>query len=110
MKTAFSLAVLVIFLVAPGRCFALWEIAHVSREQAKELGLDVRLAADRPNQPNQVRVELEFKAEGTFKEFSPEGKSKDRSGVELQLGEGDNPALTVPLTQDHSNPGRVVVR
>lgn len=59
--------------------------------------------------PNQVRVELEFKTEGEFEEFSPKGKFKDRSGVELRIGEGNNPLVTAPLREDRSKPGRVVV-
>jgi hypothetical protein len=113
MKTAFSLAVLAVLLVAPGRCFALWVIAPVSKERAKEMGVEVRSKAAGPNQ---LRVELEFKTEGTFKEFSPEGKFKDRSSVELRIGEGDNPRLfgslasvTAQLKEDRSKPGRVVV-
>ena len=106
MKTAFSLAVLAVLLVAPGRCFALWEIASVSKEQAKELGMEVRSTAAGPNQ---VRVELEFKTEGTFEGFSPEGKFKEGRGVELRIGEGKNPLVTAPLREDRSKPGRVVV-
>lgn len=59
--------------------------------------------------PNHVIVQLEFKTEGKFEEFSPEGKFKDRSRVELRIGEGDNPPVTAPLREDRSKPGRVVV-
>jgi hypothetical protein len=106
MKTAFSLAVLAVLLVAPGRCFALWSIAPVSKEGAKELGMEVRSTAAGPNQ---VRVELEFKTEGKFERFIPGGKFKDWSGVELRVGEGKNPLVTAPLLEDRSKPGRVVV-
>jgi hypothetical protein len=106
MKTAFNIAVLAILLVAPSRSFALWEIAHVSKEQAKEMGMEVR---SEPAGLNHVRVELEFKTEGRFGEFSPEGKFKDRSRVDLRIGEGDNPPVTAPLREDRSKQGRVVV-
>jgi len=106
MKTPFNIAVLAVLLVAPSPCFALWVIASVSKERAKELGMEVRSKAAGPNQ---VRVELEFKTEGKFEEFSPEGKFKDRSRVELRIGEGDNTAVTAPLREDRSKPGRVVV-
>jgi hypothetical protein len=113
MKTAFSLAVLAVLLVAPGRCFALWGVVSVSKEGSKKLGMEVRSAAAGNNQ---VRVELEFKTEGKFVEFSPEGKFKARSGVEMRIGEGDNPRLfgslasvIAPLKEDRSKPGRVVV-
>jgi hypothetical protein len=97
MKTAFSIAVLAVLLVAPSPCFALWGIAPVSQDQAKELGMQVR---SEPAGPSHVRVELEFK---------PEDKLKDFSGVDLRIGEGDNPPVTAPLREDRSKPGRVVV-
>jgi hypothetical protein len=98
MKTAFNVAVLAVVLVAPSPCFALTLIAPVSKERAKKLGMEVRSEADGPNQ---VRVELEFKAEGPLKNFSR---------VDLRFGEGDNPPLTAPLKEDRSKPGRIVVR
>jgi hypothetical protein len=97
MKTAFGIAALAVLLVATGPCFALWLIAPVSKERAKELGMEVRSTAAGPNQ---VRVELEFKAEGLLKNFSR---------VDLRFGDGDNPPLTAPLQEDRSKPGRVVV-
>jgi hypothetical protein len=109
MKTAFSLAVLAVLLVAPGRCFALWVTASVSKERAKEMGIEVRSEEARPNQ---VRVELEFKTEGEFEKFIPEGKFRDFCGVELRIGDGQNPLVTAPLREDRSKPeqvpGRVV--
>ena len=110
MKTVFNIFVLAVLLVvAPRPCFALWVTASVSKEGAKELGMEVRsMAAD----TNQVRVELEFKTEGKFEGFSPESKSQYRSGVELRIGEGENPLVTAPLREDRSKagqePGRVV--
>src|ERR1700675_469050 len=101
MKTAFSILVLVVLLVAPSPCFALWDIAPVSKELAKKMGMEVR--SERAG-PNHVIVQLEFKTEGKFEEFSPEGKFKDRSRVELRIGEGDNPPVTAPLREDRSKP------
>src|SRR5262245_50733890 len=106
MKTAFSLAVLAVLLAAPGRCFALWLIAPVSKDGAKKLGIEVRSTAAGPDQ---VRVELEFKTEGKLERFIPGGKFQDWSGVELRVGEGKNPLVTAPLQEDRSKPGRVVV-
>jgi hypothetical protein len=98
MKTVFNIFVVAVLLVvAPSPCFALWEIAPVSKEGAKELGMQVR---SEPAGPNHIRVELEFK---------PEGKLKDFSRVDLRIGEGDNPPVTAPLREDRSKPGRVVV-
>lgn len=98
MKTILKTSVVAVLLaVAPSPCFALWEIAPVSRERAKELGMEVRSTAAGPDQ---VRVELEFK---------PEGKLKDFSSVDLRIGARDKPAVTAPLREDRTKPGRVVV-
>jgi hypothetical protein len=70
----------------------------VSKERAKELGMEVRsTAAGR----DLVQVELEFKAEGELKTFSQ---------VDLRFGKGDHIAVTAPLREDRSKPGRIVVR
>ena len=105
MKTAFSIPVLTIVLVAPSPCFASWEIAPVNKKLAKKMGMEFR---SEPAGPNHVRVELEFKTEGELKIFT-EGELKDYSRVELQVGGGDNPAVTAPLREDRSKPGRIVV-
>jgi len=107
MKTFLTIsAVAVLFFVAPGRCFALWGIVQVTKDAAKELGLEVRSTG---TGPNHVIVELEFKTEGRFKEFGPEGKLKEYSRVDLRIGLGDNPPVTAALREDRSKPGRVVV-
>lgn len=98
MKTVFKIAaVAALLVVAPSPCFALWLIAPVSKERAKELDMEVRSEAAGPNH---VRVELECNAEGALKNFSH---------VDLRVGQGDNPPVTAPLREDRSKPGRVVV-
>ena len=42
MKTAFSIAVLAVLLVAPGECFAEWDIENITKDRAKEMGMEVR--------------------------------------------------------------------
>jgi len=107
MKTIVSIVVFAVLLgVAPSPCFALWDVLTVSKEEAKELGLEVRTKAAGQSR---VSVELEFKTEGSFKAFSPDGKFKDRSGVWLCIGQGDNSLLTAALKEDGSKAGRVVV-
>src|SRR5262245_46639530 len=98
MKAVFNIAVLAALLVAPGPCFALWEIAPVAKERAKDLGMEVRSTADGPNH---VRVELEFR---------PVGELKDFSHVDLRVGRGVGPPVTSRLQEDRSRPGRVAVR
>jgi hypothetical protein len=111
MKPIFTISALAfLFVVAPSPCFALWVTVSVSKEQAKELAMEVRSTPAGPNRPNQVRVELEFKTEGKFEKFSPEGKFSGYCGVELRIGEGRDPLVTAPLREDRSGPkpGRVV--
>ena len=97
MKTAFNIVVLAVLLITPGVCFALWDIELVTKDRAKEMGMEVRSVAAGPNH---VTVELEFKTEGQLKDFSR---------VDLRIGEGDNLLVTAALREDRSKPGRVVV-
>jgi hypothetical protein len=107
VKTILSVSALAFFLcVAPSPCFAVWDVVTVSKEEAKALGLLVRT---KPAGPNHVGVELEFKIEGAFKAFSPEGKFRDRSGVWLWIGHGENSLLSAELKEDRSQVGSVVV-
>ena len=98
MKTILSISTAAVILFAvPSPCFALWESVRVSKETAKQLGMEVRSTTAAPNH---LVVELEFKNEGSLKEFSR---------VDLQFGEGDNPPLTAALREDRSKKGHVVV-
>ncbi len=107
MKTIVSImAVAAVLTAAPRACFALWDVLPVSKEEAKKLGLEVRTTA---SGQSHVGVELEFKTEGAFKAFSPQGKFKENSGVWLWIGQGDNTHVTAALKEDRSQAGRVVV-
>ncbi len=97
MKTAFNIAALASLLVAPGVCFAEWDIELVTKDRAKKMGIEVR---SQMSGPNQVRVELAFNADRELKNFSR---------VDLRFGEGDNPLLSVRLQEDRSKPRRVAV-
>jgi hypothetical protein len=98
MKTILNISAVAVFLVvAPRACFALWEIAEVSKEQAKEMGMEVR---SKGAGPKDVRVELEFKAEGELKNFSH---------VDLRFSDGEKSLVTAPLKEDRSKPGRIMV-
>ena len=98
MKTILYISVLALLLVvAPRPCFALWSVGQVSKEQAKELGMEIRSKA---NGTNAVWVELEFE---------PEGKLKSFSHVDLRISEGEKSLVTATLWEDRPRPGRVVV-
>jgi hypothetical protein len=97
MRPILGLPVLaLLLLIAPGRCFGLWEIAEVTPQEAKELGLEVRAIAAGPEQ---VRIEMEFKSDGVLKGF-------DR--VDLRVEEADH-QVTAPLKEERTAAGRVMV-
>ena len=97
MKTPFSIAALAVLLISTSPCFALGFHMKVSKEEAKQMGINVRSTAAGPNQ---VRVELEVNVEGQLKNFH---------GVDLCFGEEDNPSLSASLQEDRSKKGQVVV-
>jgi hypothetical protein len=98
MKTALSIsAVTLLLAIAPSRCFALTLIAHVSKTQAKEMGMEIR---SKPAGPHDVRVELEFKIAGALKNFSR---------VDLRIGDWKKSRVIATLREERSKPGRVVV-
>ena len=96
MKSAFAIGILACCL-GPSQCYALWEIAAVSQDEAQQMGMEVR---GTKAGPDQVRVELEFVIEQELKDFSR---------VDLRITEGEQSLVTAPLQEDRSQPGRVVV-
>jgi hypothetical protein len=100
MKTIFKISVLILLLIAASsQCFAMMNIAFISKEQAKELGMEIRMKG---NGPNEVWVELEFKTEGKFKDFSH---------VSLEIREGQKLLVGyAPLQEKRSSSGSVVVQ
>ena len=97
-KTIMNISALTFLLVAASsQCFALWSVGQVSKEQAKELGMEIR---SKVSGTNAVWVEVEFKTEGKLKSF-------DR--VDLRIGEGEKELVTATLREDRSRPGGVVV-
>ncbi len=91
------LAVAILLGLTTNTSFALWDHEIVSKERARELGMEVRSTA---NGPGHVQVELEFKVEGELKNFSH---------VDLLLRKGDDLVVRAPLHEDRSKPGHVAV-
>ena len=84
---------------APGRCFALMGIKPVSKDDAKEMGIEVRVT---DAGPKDAWVELEFKPEGSLKDFSH---------VSLEIRDGDKLLVGyAPLQDKRTDAGNVVVR
>ena len=97
MKTMFTLSAIAISLaITPNPCYALWDVLTVSKEQAKQLGLDLRATAVGANR---LHVALEFSAEGKLKDFTQ---------IDMKLGEGDDLLASATLREDRSKPGRIL--
>ena len=98
MKTILNISVLTFLLVAvPRLCFAYVAVEHVSKERAKELGMEIRSGTAGPDA---VRVELEFEDKGALKDFRR---------VDLEIKEGEKLLVRSSLREEESKPGHVVV-
>lgn len=98
MKTMLKISVLTVLLVAaPSVCFAMMSIGHVSKERAKELGMEIRT---KQAGPDGARIELEFETKGELKDYFR---------VDLLIREGEKSLLFATLREEQSKPGRVVV-
>jgi hypothetical protein len=102
MRTIINFVILNLLLfAASSQCFAMIFHEPVSKERAKELGMEIRWKGDGTNT---VWVELEFQTEGPFKSFADDYLKK-HSRVELRMVEG----LSAALREDRSKPGRILV-
>lgn len=98
MKTILNVSILAVLLVvAPSSCFAMWGVAPVSMERAKEWGMEIHAKAAGPND---VRVQLELEIDGRLENFSR---------VEMRIGARKKPSLRAALKEDRSRPGHIVV-
>lgn len=89
LKT-FLTALSILLFAASSQCFALRSFAHVSKERAKELGIEIQANA---KGPDAIWVQLDFKTEGELNYFSAERGSL----VELEIKEGEKTLLTAAL-------------
>jgi hypothetical protein len=98
MKTILNISILTFLLVAASsHCFALMDIADVSKEQAKELGIGIRTNAAGPNE---VSVWLEFVPHGVLKNFTR---------VDLEINAGKKRLVAAPLLASRPTLERVAV-
>ena len=102
MRTLPHLAALLILLVACGSCPAMISIENVTKERAKELGIEIRATA---NGPKEAWIELELRPEGKLKGFDHVSLEirGDNEGKEFLLG-------WTPLESKRTSTGTVVVR
>ena len=99
MKTTVSLAALILFVAVCGTSLAVISVGNVSKDQAKELGIELRA---KPNGPNEAWIELEFK---------PEGKLAGFKHVSLEIADDKQFQLGwTPLKDERTSSGNVVVR
>jgi hypothetical protein len=98
MKRILNLSILTgLLVVTSSPCFAMMEISFVSKERAKELGVEIRATASGP------------KAAMIALEFNPE-KFKDFNCVYLEINEGEKFLMGyTPLKEKHTKSGTIVV-
>jgi hypothetical protein len=97
-RTTASLSLMLLLFAASNRCLAEMGIVEVSRERAREFGIDVRSTQ---NGPDEIWVELEFK---------PEGKLKNFKHVSLEIRDQGMLLLGyAPLGEKRPKSGSVVV-
>jgi len=97
MKTTVSLTVLILAFCAT--CLADISTRNVTKNEAKELGVELRA---KPNGPKEAWIELEFK---------PEGKLAGFSHVSLEISDGEKFQLGwTPLKDERTRSGNVLVR
>ncbi|HEV3145559.1 MAG TPA: hypothetical protein VGZ47_16820 [Gemmataceae bacterium] len=89
--------VLVLLLAMPSLGCAFESIDIVTKERAKELGVEIRW---NPAGPDAVRVVLEFETKGELKSYTR---------VELAMHEGDKLLMSSTLREEEAKPGHVVV-
>ena len=78
-------------------CSALEEIEIVTKERAKELGLEIRAGAAGPQA---VRIELEFEAKGELQNYTR---------VALEMRDGERLITSSTLKEEPAKAGRMVV-
>src|SRR4051812_2773640 len=91
------LALVVLLVMTPGTCFAMDSITPISKERAKEMGIEVRTKVAGPEA---VWVGVEFETKG---------KLKGVTHVDLHVWDGKRLLLATVLRDRRPAPGRVAV-
>jgi len=81
--------VALLLAVASSHCFAMLPVADVTKQRAKELGVEIQSS---PAGTNQVNVTLRFKTTGEFKNFRY---------AQLEIGDGERLVLSATLQPQH---------
>jgi hypothetical protein len=97
-RMTLPLTLTLLLLAVPNPCFAEMRVEVVSSERAKKLGMEIRLKGEGPNE---VWLELAFKAEGELKDFRH---------VSLEIREGEKLLVGyAALREQRSSSGRILV-
>jgi len=98
MKTML-MALMILLFAASNHCFAMRDIAFLSKQEANKMGIQIRATAAGPDA---AWVQLEFK---------PTGKLKDFSHVELEINDGEKMLVAyASLWEERLASGSIVVR
>jgi hypothetical protein len=96
--TTLTLSFLTLLLaLIPTQTFAMMGVEEVTKERAKDLGMEIR---SKPAGPDAIRVELEFKTAGALKDFTR---------VDLEIRDGKKLLLSSTLREEKAKPGHIVV-
>jgi hypothetical protein len=91
------LVLLLLTCALPARCFALVEIEDISKERAKQMGIDVRV---KRSANNDAWVQVEFRAAGPLKEFR---------WADLEVTQGEKRLVTASLMPRRPAPDSVLL-
>jgi hypothetical protein len=98
MKTILTIPLLTLFLLAAATpCLAMMSIEQVTKQRAKELGIDIRPTAAGPDA---VRVTIEFDAKADLKDFTR---------ADLEIHDGGKLLASSTIREEQPTPGRVVL-
>jgi len=100
VKIILNISILGLLLLATcGTCLGSISTRNLSKDQAKELGIELTA---KPNGPNEAWIELEFK---------PQGKLAGFNHVSLEIADGEKFQLGwTPLKDERTSTGSVIVR
>ena len=88
---------LLAFLALAAPCHALRGLTMITKENAKEMGIEIRVT---PAGPDAVRIALEFPMKGDLKNYHQVG---------LELGDRDHYLLSSALKEGPTKPGHILV-
>ena len=96
-RMTFCLMITALLVAAPSQCFAFESIEFVTKERAKELGMEIKVG---PAGPEAVLIVLDFETKGELKSYYR---------VALDMHDEGRLLLSSTLKEDKAPPGHIVV-